>query len=170
MRNLSLWSNLVFEKGVISHAVNKRFELKPFIICLKVHKMQCSFFFLPRIFKDFYWLFIMHIKAHKYTSIWVFFLSLFSINFDEQFSPNFHRFYAYMWDMPIENIGLLQLPTVSISAFKVDILLASVLVADICLDNIIEQAPITCMPWSSSKQNAMLTDSPSLRIPSKCTS
>ena len=72
---------------------------------------------------------IYNTKTHKKLGIWkhtnlsnkgVFFSSLFSSNFDDQLTQNFHRFVnlCKCWDTASENTGLWHLQNVSISVFK----------------------------------------------------
>ena len=53
--------------------------------------------------------FLWHLKAHTYVQQGCFFfLSFFSCAFDDQLSPNFHRFVilCLCWDTPSENTDL----------------------------------------------------------------
>ena len=56
--------------------------------------------------------FIMHLKAVRVVQQ-VFFLSLFSCNFNDHWSPNYHWFVilCMCWDTPSENTGLWQYQT-----------------------------------------------------------
>ena len=71
----------------------------------QLRKMQ----FLTKIIKDF-WpeAFNSYLEAHYFVQQGCFFLSLFSCNFNDQLSPNFHRLVilCICWDTPSENTGL----------------------------------------------------------------
>ena len=61
MRNGSIWSNIVFDKEVISHSHNKTLQLKPFIMHLKAHKV-CNkgvFSLIILLSPNFYWFLIV---------------------------------------------------------------------------------------------------------------
>ena len=91
MRNGSLWSNIVFETEVISH----EFDFKTSELDFEVPKSS----------------------TWKHTTSCD--KGVFSSNFDDQLSSNFHRFVSLCicWDTPSEKTDLWQLPKVS-SVFK----------------------------------------------------
>ena len=94
MRNCYLWSNVVFEKEVISHLILKDFRperLQPFI---------------------------MQMKANKFVQQWCFFLHHSLATSMTNWESKFHRFVILCLGYTKENTGLWQLSKVSNAFLK----------------------------------------------------